>query len=61
MTTGLYVGMFADFSRYWMTMVGSIAITRLTEKYYPSVGFSALAYADGQPVMAEAFARIKMA
>lgn len=61
MTTGLYVGMFADFSRYWMTMVDSIAITRLTEKYYPSVGFSALAYADGQPVMAEAFARIKMA
>lgn len=61
MTTGLYVGMFADFSRYWMTMVDSIAITRLTEKYYPSVGFSALAYADGQPVMAEAFTRIKMA
>lgn len=61
MTSGLYVGMFADFSRYWMTMVDSIAITRLTEKYYPSVGFSALAYADGQPVMAEAFTRIKMA
>ncbi|MCR5621408.1 MAG: phage major capsid protein [Treponema sp.] len=61
MTTGLYVGMFGDFSRYWMTMVDSIAITRLTEKYYPSVGFSALAYADGQPVMAEAFTRIKMA
>ncbi|MBQ7168008.1 MAG: phage major capsid protein [Treponema sp.] len=61
MTSGLYVGMFADFSRYWMTMVDSIAITRLTEKYYPSVGFSALAYADGQPVMSEAFTRIKMA
>lgn len=61
MTSGLYVGMFADFSRYWMTMVDSIAITRLTEKYYPSVGFSVLAYADGQPVMAEAFTRIKMA
>lgn len=61
MTTGLYVGMFGDFSRYWMTLVDSIAVTRLTEKYYPSVGFSALAYADGQPVMAEAFARIKMA
>ncbi len=61
MTTGLYVGMFGDFSRYWMTMVDSIAVTRLTEKYYPSVGFSSLVYADGQPVMAEAFARIKMA
>lgn len=61
MATGLYVGMFADFSRYWMTMVDSVSITRLTEKYYPSVGISALAYADGQPVMAEAFARIKMA
>lgn len=61
MTTGLYVGMFGDFSKYWMTMVDQIAIRRLDEKYYPSVGFSAKTYADGQPVMSEAFARIKLA
>ena len=61
MTTGLYCGMFGDFSKYWMTMVDSIAIRRLDEKYYPSVGFSAKTYADGQPVMPEAFARIKLA
>ena len=44
-----------------MTRVGSIAIRRLEEKYYPSVGFTALTYADGQPVMSEAFVRIKLA
>ena len=60
MATGNYVGMFGDYSRYWMTMVDSIAVRRLEEKYYPSVGFSAKTYADGQPVLEEAFCRIKM-
>lgn len=60
MATGAYVGMFGDYSKYWMTMVDSIAIRRLEEKYYPSVGFSAKTYADGQPVLEEAFCRIKM-
>lgn len=61
MTTGLYCGMFGDFSKYWMTMVDNVAVRRIEEKYYPSVGFSGKVYADGQPVMAEAFARIKLA
>ncbi len=60
MATGAYIGMFGDYSKYWMTMVDSIAIRRLNEKYYPSVGFSAKTYADGQPVLEEAFCRIKM-
>lgn len=63
MTTGLYIGMYADFSYYWILDVISMQIQRLIEKYATTgqVGllFDALA-ADAMPILSEAFVRIKM-
>lgn len=62
MTSGLYVGMFADFSHYWIADALDMQIKRLNELYAATdqVGFHVRAETDGMPVLEEAFVRIKM-
>lgn len=62
-TNGNYIGMFADFSHYWIADAMNFSIQRLVELYAATsqVGFIGRLEADGQPVLAEAFARIKAA
>ena len=62
-TSQLYVGMFADFSHYWVVDSLQLQMQRLTELYAESnqVGFIARYEGDGAPVLAEAFARVKLA
>jgi HK97 family phage major capsid protein len=62
-TTGLYVGMFGDFSNYWIADALDLQVQRLTELYAETNqdGFIARMETDGMPVLAEAFARIKLA
>lgn len=61
--SGGYVGLYGDFSKYWLTMVDSISIQTLLEKYAESgeVGYLATLFADGQPVNEKAFSRLVMA
>jgi len=62
-TSGLYVGMVADFSYYWIADALSMTIQRLDELYAEAnqVGFIGRLETDGMPVLAEAFARVKLA
>lgn len=62
-TTGLYVGMFGDFSKYWIVDSMSMTIQRLNELYAATnqVGFISRMESDGAPVLEEAFARVKLA
>lgn len=62
-TSGLYVGMFGDFSFYWIADDMDLQVQRLVELYAATnqTGFIGRAAVDGQPVMAEAFTRIKLA
>lgn len=62
-TTGLYVGMFADFSWYWIADAMDMRMQRLAELYAETnqVGFIARKETDGMPVLSEAFARVKLA
>lgn len=62
-TTGLYVGMLADWSHYWIADALSIRIQRLSELYAETnqVGFIARAETDGMPVLEEAFVRVTLA
>lgn len=62
-TTGQYVGMFGDFSKYWIADALDLQIQRLTELYAETNqdGFIARMETDGMPVLAEAFARVKLA
>lgn len=62
-TTGLYVGMFGDFSHYWIVDALNMQMQRLTELYAESnqTGFIARRELDGAPVLEEAFARVKLA
>lgn len=61
--TGLYVGAYGDFSNYWMTMVDQIGIQVLVEQYALSgeIGYLGTVFADGAPVLGEAFSRLKLA
>ena len=61
-TAGSYVAVYGDFSNYWVTMVDQIAVQVLKEAFATSgeVGYLATAFADGAPVLAEAFARLKI-
>lgn len=61
-TTGLYVGLFGDFSKYWIADAYDISIKRLDELYAETnqVGFIGRKKTDGAPVLAEAFARVKL-
>lgn len=60
-TTGLYVGLLGDFSYYWIADALDMQIQRLNELYAEQnrTGFIFRKETDGQPVMAEAFARLK--
>lgn len=62
-TTGLYVGILGDFSRYWIADALDMTIQVLLELYARTnqVGFIGRAEVDGMPVRAEAFARVKLA
>ena len=61
-TTGQYVGMFADFSQYWIADSIAMGMQRLVELYAATnqVGFIGRLEVDGMPVLAEAFARVKL-
>jgi HK97 family phage major capsid protein len=63
MTTGLYVGMLADFSNYWIADALDMQVQRLTELYAETnqTGFIGRMESDGMPVLAEAFVRVKLA
>lgn len=62
-TTGLYVGIFGDFSHYWIVDSLDMQIQRLAELYAATnqTGFIGRMEVDGMPVLAEAFARVKLA
>ena len=62
-TTGLYVGMFGDFSHYWIAESMAMQVQRLNELYAATsqVGFIGRMECDGMPVLEEAFARVKLA
>ena len=62
-TTGLYVGMIGDFSRYWVVDALDLTVQRLVELYAETNqdGFIGRLETDGAPVLAEAFVRLKLA
>lgn len=62
-TTGLYVGLFGDFSNYWIVDALDMQVQRLVELYAATNqdGFIGRMESDGMPVLAEAFARVKLA
>lgn len=62
-TTGLYVGMIADFNYYWIVQVLALEIQKLVELFALTnqVGWLGRIEFDGMPVMPEAFSRIKLA
>lgn len=61
-TTGLYVGLFGDFSKYWIVDQLGMSIQRLNELYAATnqVGFIGRMSTDGAPVDELAFARVKL-
>jgi HK97 family phage major capsid protein len=62
-TTGLYVGLFGDFSNYWIADCLDMQVQALRELYAATNqdGFIGRAELDGMPVLEEAFARVKLA
>jgi len=62
-TTGQYVGLVGDMSKYWIADALSMQIQRLNELYAATnqVGFLGRLESDGMPVMEEAFARVTLA
>lgn len=61
-TSGLYVGLFGDFSFYWILDNLQMQMQRLVELYAATnqLGLIGRYEGDGAPVMAEAFARVKL-
>ncbi len=61
-TAGLYIGMWADFSHYWIADSMGLTIQRLDELFQlkNQIGFIARKETDGMPTLAEAFSRIKL-
>lgn len=61
-TASKYVGMFADFTHYWIADCMGLQFQRLNELYAVNnqVGFIGRLETDGMPVLPEAFARIKL-
>jgi HK97 family phage major capsid protein len=61
MTTGQYIGIVGDFSKYEIVDALDIEIQRLVELFALTnqVGFISRAETDGMPGLAEAFVRIK--
>jgi len=62
MTSGLYVGMLADFSNYWIADALDMQIQVLKELYAETdqTGYIGRMESDGMPVLPEAFARVKL-
>jgi HK97 family phage major capsid protein len=62
-TSGLYVGIFGDFSYYWIADMMQLEMQRLNELYARTsqVGFIGRMWSDGMPVMANAFSRVTLA
>ena len=62
-TTGLYVGIYGDFSFYWIVDTMDFMIQVLTELYATSNqnGYIARAELDAMPVLEEAFVRVTLA
>lgn len=62
MTTGLYCGILGDFSNYWIADALDFQVQRLVELYAEAnqTGFIGRLETDGAPVLAEAFARVKL-
>lgn len=60
LTTGLYVGMYADFSYYWIVDALDLTVQVLNELYAETnqVGYILRKESDGTPVLAEAFVRL---
>lgn len=63
MTSGLYVGILGDFSKYWIADSLNLQIQRLIELYAATNqdGFFARLETDGMPVLEEAFVRVTLA
>ena len=63
LTTGLYVGIYGDFSFYWIADGINMTVKRLVELYAETaqIGFIGRKESDGMPVLEEAFARVKLA
>lgn len=61
-STGSYVAVLGDFSKYWFTYVDQLEIQVLLEKYADTlqVGYLGNILASGAPVLPEAFARLKI-
>jgi len=61
-TAGLYVGMWGDFSWYWIQDSMGMTVQRLNELFQlkNQTGFLGRRETDGMPVLAEAFQRIKL-
>lgn len=62
-TTGQYVGIIGNFEYYWIADALDMEMQRLNELYAEAnqVGFIGRKETDGMPVLAEAFARVKLA
>lgn len=63
LTTGQYVGIVGDFDYYWIVDALGMTVQRLVELYAETnqVGLIGRMETDAQPVLAEAFARVKLA
>lgn len=61
-TSGLYVGMFGDFSNYWTCDALDMQVQVLSELYAETNqdGFILRYEGDGAPALSEAFARVKL-
>ena len=61
-TASQYVGIFADFSNYWIADSLALQFRRLNELFALNnqVGFIGRMETDGMPVLAEAFTRVKL-
>lgn len=61
-TTGQYVAVLGDYSKYWIADAMDMTIKRLDELYAETnqVGFISRMETDGMPVLEEAFVRVKL-
>ena len=62
-TTGLYVGILGDFSKYWIVDVARTSLQMMYELYAATnqIGVIGGFATDGMPVIEEAFVRVKLA
>jgi HK97 family phage major capsid protein len=62
-TTGLYVGILGDFSKYWIADALTMTIQVLLELFAATNqnGYISRVESDGMPVLEEAFTRVKLA